>query len=310
MRLRSSLEKQACGRLVQSDKADISSVAGHKKRGFCGLWSRAAITALSGMMLEPSARAEQKPLWELGLGVGTLVFADYRGADSTHVYPIPVPYFVYRGKFFSADRNGVREKLFDQDLAELNISVNGTTPVRNNAARAGMPDLRPTLEIGPSLNVHLWRSASDQFKLDLRLPARFAFTVESSPRAIGGTLAPNLNLDVNDIGGLKGWYFGFLTGPLFSNRRYNEYFYAVTPQFATLTRPAYEPHGGYAGTQMITSVSKRYPSYWVGAFLRYDTLSGASFENSPLVKRAGYWSAGFGMAWMIGQSSRLVEAED
>jgi outer membrane scaffolding protein for murein synthesis (MipA/OmpV family) len=274
----------------------------------------AAITALIGTMLEPGARAEQKPLWELGLGAGALAFSDYRGADSTHVYPVPVPYFVYRGKFLLADRNGVRERLFNQDRVELTISVTGTPPARNNAAREGMPDLRPTLEVGPSLNTHLWRSDDGhdmgKWKLDLRMPARLAVTIESSPKAIGWTFAPQLNLDVTNIGGLHGWYFGVLAGPLFANRRYDEYFYAVAPQFERPTRPAYEPSGGYAGTQMIASVSKRYPSYWVGAFLRYDTLSGASFQNSPLVKSNSYWFAGFGIAWMIGQSSRLVEAED
>jgi len=43
-----------------------------------------------------------------------------------------------------------------------------------------MPDLRSTLEVGPSLNVHLWRSADTRLKLDVRLPARAAFTIEAS----------------------------------------------------------------------------------------------------------------------------------
>jgi hypothetical protein len=48
----------------------------------------------------------------------------------------------------------------------------------------------------------------------------------------------------------------------------------------------------------------------VGAYLRYDTLAGASFEGSPLVRRNSYWTGGFGIAWMIKQSSRLVEADE
>jgi len=35
-----------------------------------------------------------------------------------------------------------------------------------------------------------------------------------------------------------------------------------------------------------------------------------SFENSPLVRRDSYWSAGFGVAWLIRQSDRLVESDD
>ena len=61
---------------------------------------------------------------------------------------------------------------------------------------------------------------------------------------------------------------------------------------------------------MLAAVSKRYPKFWTGAYLRYDDLDGASFENSPLVKSHSYWSAGIGFAWMIGHSSRLVNVPD
>ena len=101
------------------------------------------------------AAAEDKPLWEFGLGAGAVSFADYRGADTTHVYVLPLPIFYYRGQFLKSDRRGIRGELFSQDWIELNISANATTPVRRNAARAGMPDLRSTVEIGPSLDLHL-----------------------------------------------------------------------------------------------------------------------------------------------------------
>ena len=262
----------------------------------------AAITAV--------AHAEEKPLWELGLGAGTLIFNDYRGADTTHVYPVPVPYVVYRGKFLRSDHNGVRGKLFDQQRIELNLSINGTTPVRNDSARHGMPDLRPTLEIGPSLDAHLWRSATERFRLDLRLPARAAYTIESSPHMVGVFVAPNLSLDVAQKPGAEGWKLGLLAGPLFANRRYDDYFYSVAPQYASPGRPAFAAAGGYAGTQFLTSLSRRYPDYWVGAYLRHDTLAGASFAASPLVRRDSYWSAGFGIAWIIRRSSVLVESDE
>src|ERR1700752_2340242 len=103
------------------------------------------------------ARAEPRPLWELGLGAGALIFHDYRGADTLHVYPVPVPYLVYRGKFLRSDHRGLRGRLLDQGRIPVNLGVKGTTPVRSDSARHGMPDLRPTLEVGPSLDVHLWK---------------------------------------------------------------------------------------------------------------------------------------------------------
>ncbi|HZO21352.1 MAG TPA: MipA/OmpV family protein [Steroidobacteraceae bacterium] len=275
-----------------------------------GTRRRTLTLAALAASLAIAAHADQKPLWEFGLGVGTVVFEDYRGADTTHAYVLPLPYLYYRGKFLQSDRNGIRGRLFDQDWIELNISLNATTPVRRNAARAGMPDLRPTFEIGPSLDMHLWKSASQKVKFDVRIPLRKAFTFEAPPRAIGWVFAPNASVDVADLAGLQGWYFGALAGPLFADRRYHDYFYTVAPQYATAERPAFQASGGYAGTQVLASLSKRYPAYWVGAYVRHDSLAGAVFESSPLVKRNSYWAGGLGIAWIIHQSAGTVEAAE
>jgi outer membrane protein len=257
-----------------------------------------------------SSTPSLKPLWEFGLGPAALILRDYRGADTSHAYPLPAPYFVYRGKFLQADRDGLKGKIFDQKLVELHISASATPPVRQSAARAGMPDLRPTVEIGPAFDTKVWRSNEDRVKFDFLLSARAAFSVEASPRMVGWLFDPHLNLDIADPFGQTGWQLGFLAGPLFADRRYHEYFYAVAPQYATAQRPAYEPKGGYAGTQFLTSLTKRFPGYWVGSYVRYDTLSGAAFAASPLVKENSYWSAGVAVAWMIKQSTRLVEANE
>jgi hypothetical protein len=190
------------------------------------------------------------------------------------------------------------------------LSVNATTPVRNDRERNGMPNLKSTVEFGPSLELHLLRSDDARIKFDLRMPLRAAFTVEASPRVIGWTFTPRFNLDVADPLGFTGWNLGLLTGPLFADRRYNDYFYTVAPRYATAARPVYQAVGGYAGTQVIAAGSKRFPHFWVGAYMRYDTLSGAAFVDSPLVQRKSYWSAGFGISWMIHRSSTMVEVPD
>jgi len=255
-------------------------------------------------------RADTEPLWEFGLGAGVLVLNDYRGADTTHLYLLPVPYFVYHGTLLKADRDGVRETLLNQERVELNISVSATPPVRSNAARAGMPDLRPTVEIGPQLTVHLWHNADQRLKLDLRVPARAAFTVEAVPQYVGTFLAPNIGIDVAEVPGAGGWKFGLLAGPLFASQRYDDYFYTVAPQYATLARPAYQAPGGYAGAQIVASLTRRYPSFWIGAYVRHDSLTGASFEASPLVQRDSYWSTGLAVTWIIRQSTQLVRSEE
>ena len=250
------------------------------------------------------------PLWEFGLGVGAFAFADYRGADTGELYPLPVPYFVYRGRFLRADREGLRGRLFRSDYAEINISLNATTPVRSSAtsARRGMPNLRPTFEIGPSLDLHLWRAADGRARLDLRLPLRTAVTVSAPPEAIGLFFAPRLNLDLVDVAGHSGWNLGMLAGPLFADRRYHGYFYEVAPAYADQSRPAYSAHGGYSGTQMLASLSVRKPGYWFGAYARFDALNGAAFIDSPLVRSNGYWAVGVAVAWMIARSPIMVDA--
>jgi outer membrane scaffolding protein for murein synthesis (MipA/OmpV family) len=258
------------------------------------------------------AFAASLPLWEAGLGAAALTLPDYRGADTSSTYLLPAPYFVYRGEFLKADRNGVRGLLFDTDRVEINLSMNATLPVssRNNAARSGMASLRPTVELGPTASITLWRSAAGKMKLDLRTPVRAAVTVESSPKAVGWLFAPNVNLDVKDPLGYAGWNLGMLAGPYYQTRKYNSYFYSVSPADATPARPRYEAPGGYAGSQFTAAISKRFERTWVGAFLRYDTLRGAVFEDSPLVKRSNAVSAGIAVTWVLGQSATMVDAVD
>jgi outer membrane scaffolding protein for murein synthesis (MipA/OmpV family) len=270
----------------------------------------AAAALLASMCCAVPAHATEAPLWEFGLGLGAIAFEDYRGSNTTHAYPLPVPYVVYNGKFLKADRDGVRGTLFNQDWMEINLSFNLTTPVRNDRERSGMPDLRSTVEVGPSFDFHLFRSDNRRVKLDLRMPLRYAATVESSPQIIGWTFSPRLNLDLRDPFGLPGWNLGLLAGPLFADQRYHDYFYSVAPQFATASRPEFQAKGGYAGTQTLAAFSKRYPKFWVGAYMRYDTLAGAAFVDSPLVQRKSYWTGGFGFAWMLRRSSQTVEIPD
>jgi outer membrane scaffolding protein for murein synthesis (MipA/OmpV family) len=268
------------------------------------------LAALAALCWAVPSYPKEAPLWEFGLGAGAIAFQDYRGSDTTHAYPLPVPYIVYNGKFLKADRDGVRGTLFNQDWLEVNLSFNLTTPVRNDRERSGMPDLRSTVEVGPSFDFHLLRSDDRRIKLDLRIPLRAAATVEASPRIVGWTFSPRLNLDLRNPFGLAGWNLGLLAGPLFADRRYHDYFYSVAPAFATASRPQFTAQGGYAGTQTLAALSKRYPKFWVGAYMRYDTLAGAAFVDSPLVQRKSYWTGGFGFAWMIQRSAQVVQIPD
>lgn len=256
--------------------------------------------------------ADEKPLWEFGLGVGGVTFPAYRGSDVQQTVALPVPYFVYRGDFFKSDRNGIRGIFFDTDRIDLNLSGSASIPVdsKDIKVREGMPDLKSTVEIGPSLNINLWRSGDRHRQLDLRLPARYAFTVETSPHSVGWQITPQLALDIIDPAAWRGWNFGLLGGPVFGTRQQHDYFYSVAQPYATTSRSAYQAPGGYAGWQVLAAVSKRFPTYWVGGFVRYDSLHGAVFNDSPLVTSRHYLAAGFAIAWIITESSVRVASDD
>ena len=268
------------------------------------------VAALICEFFAPPTMAKEEPLLEVGLGIGAIAFEDYRGSSTTHAYPLPIGYLLYNGDFLKADRDGVRGLLFNQSWVELNLSGNLTTPVKNDRERSGMPDLRSTVEAGPSLDFHLLKSADGKVKFDLRLPVRAAFTVQAVPKYIGWTFNPRLALDLKDPAGFTGWNVGLMAGPLFADRKYHNYFYSVAEEYATDSRPAYQASAGYAGFQTLGAISKRFPKFWVGAYARYDTLDGAVFADSPLVQKNSYWSAGFGISWIIHTSTRMVEVPD
>ena len=261
---------------------------------------------------EPAAvdkRARVKrPLWELGAGVAALRFPDYRGSDESGAYLLPLPYVVYRGDFLKADREGARAVLVDVERFEVEMSVSASVPTRSrsNAARNGMPDLPPSFEVGPKLNVSLLRVPDRNMKLELRMPVRAVVTVESSPHSVGRTFEPSLNLDFLR----NGWNIGLQAGPLFGDRRRHAHVYGVDPAFATPQRPAYRAGGGYAGWQALASTSRRFNGTWLGAFVRYDDLRGAVFADSPLVRRNHAFTMGVGVAWVFASSSVLVETDD
>lgn len=271
------------------------------------------LAALGLAAAAPSVQAgEEKPLWEIGVGAGAFSFPSYRGSDQTNNFLIPVPLFTYHGDFFKADRHGIRGSFFDSDKVDLTVSFALSPPAPSDdiKIRAGMPDLEATFEIGPQVDFTFWRSENRARFVKLLMPLRAAFTVEGSPKDIGWVFHPKLNMDITDIPAMPGWNLGMLAGPLFGDKRQHAYYYDVESRYATVGRPAYESKAGYAGMQYLVALSKRFPKYWVGGFVRYDNLNGAVFEDSPLVRQKDYFAAGFAITWVIGESSTRVMVDD
>jgi MipA family protein len=244
---------------------------------------------------------DESPKTELGMGVVVLQFPAYRGSAQRSTLVLPVPYLEYRGDFFKADRQGLRGELFDSERVELSVSLSGSPPTKSTeiALRKDMPDLKPSVEIGPQLNVLLSSPSNKSSTLKLRIPLRQGMTLESNPKNAGLTFSPNLNLDIANPFGLSGANLGFVVGPIFTSQKQNDYFYTVAAPYVTAARPAYKARSGYAGSQFLVSLSRRMGDVWVGSYVRYDNLRGAVFADSPLVATRNYVTAGIAVSYVF-----------
>jgi MipA family protein len=271
------------------------------------------VLLLCAVMPPSAAAAEPRPKWEAGAGATGLRLPDYRGSDESRGYLYPLPYFVYRGKVMRLDREGLRGVLLESDRVELDLSLLGSLPVdsEKNQARQGMPDLDPVLEIGPKLNVTLWRDRPKERRLDLRFALRGVIATDlRHTQDAGYVLHPHLYFDARpELPGGR-WDASAQIGPLYGSDRYHQYYYGVAPQFAAPERPAYQASAGYSGLVTGGSLRRRFKNFWVGTFVRYDALEGAVFEDSPLLKRRHYFAAGFAVAWIFAESKERVELDD
>lgn len=256
-----------------------------------------------GIVVLPMSVARAQPRLEIGVGTAVLGLPDYRGSDERHGYVLAFPYVVYRGERLRIDRSGVEARLFDSDRVSLDLSFTGNFALRStgNLARAGMPKLHPLLEAGPELVVHLLGDRSHANpRLDLRLATRAAIAVGGGRVTREGWVAnPYLRLHLPDGFG-TGVEMTATLGLQLASRRYQDYLYSVAPEFATSGRPAYDAPGGYAGVTSQLSAGRRTGPWWVGGFLRFDSLRGAhALEASPLVRTRQYAAAGLAVAWVF-----------
>lgn len=252
------------------------------------------------------------PLWDFGFGPGMVVYPDYHGSDHYNILPVPVPYFIYRGKILKYDDDGLRGKLIKNDYFKFDFSGGVGPPARSkeNKARKGMPSLDPAIELGLELDVHLINTGIH--KLDLVAANRWVTTlsIHDNPQRRGRFATVPLQYQ---------WIFGsaynrydkitFKAGPMFGSDAYHDYYYRVSKRYARDDRPEYNPTGGFGGMGYLLSYTHRIPTLWLTAFAKYEDLSQAVFSESPLVKTSNYWSCGIFIAYMIVSAPVPVEKE-
>ncbi len=262
---------------------------------------------------EGQPQDHRQPLWELGLGIGALSIPNYPGSDQTQNYVLPLPYVIYRGEVFKADRDGVRAQFAQGHRFEFDISLGGTPPVlsEDSDSRRGMPNLPPTVEIGPELRVHLARDTDDEnarrYEWNLHIPVRHSFTWSDGHLVqVGNVSYPHVNWKQKFRWLGQDWNLDTDLGAYINDRSYHQFFYDVPPRNATPTRPAFQAAGGYGGWEGTVFSSRRIDRFRVAGFLQFGSVGGAAFEESPLVRRSLVLSAGVLVNYVFWVSTQTV----
>ncbi len=259
---------------------------------------------LLALLLPWSSHAQGLPKWEVGVGMINLHLPYYRGSDASRNYLILYPHLIYRGERVNLDEQGVKSWLFQSNRVQLDFSLAAGLPVpaNQNSRRTGMEALEPTVEIGPSLSVHLWRAEKKNRTLRLVLPLRSAFSLDlpNLPHE-GWVFSPYLQLSLAHYD-RNYWQGAISWGPIFADAQYHNYFYGVEARYASASRPAYHSAGGYAGQRLTFILKRKWENKIISAFIRLDSLNGAVFEDSPLVASKSYHIAGIAVTWMMATS--------
>jgi outer membrane scaffolding protein for murein synthesis (MipA/OmpV family) len=242
------------------------------------------------------------PLWEAGVGGLYLSTPAYPGADTQSQRGLALPFLLYRGEILRSDQQGIGARLLHSDTTEFDVGFAASLPAHSNdvKAREGMPDLGTLLEFGPRVKYKL-ADIGPNTTMRLELPLRAVIEVRDGLRRQGWTLEPRLVYAIRENNG--DWTREVHFGAVFGDRRINQYFYEVQPQFATAARPAYSAQSGLMLLRAGLFGSRRMsPDLRLFGFLRYESYAGAANRDSPLMKKPTGASVGFGLAWTLARS--------
>ena len=246
--------------------------------------------------------------WTMGAGIGVFDYHLYPGAKETSRLILPVPYFTFRSPKFEIDR-GIKSFLYHSEKIVIDISADFGLPADSDdtLARKGMPDLDFMVQLGPSLEFLLNDKNKNYFDVRFEIPVRVAYATDFRDiENIGYLFEPRFSFNHRRLA-KTGLSHKATLGLKFATQDFHSYYYDVAPEFSTATRPAFKSDAGFGGSFVKYRISYKSTTksssnfvYW--AFLRYQSLRGAQFEDSPLVLKDDYYFAGIGFAWIFAGS--------
>jgi MipA family protein len=259
---------------------------------------------------DPDESRPRLPLWEAGIGVGTLVLPAYKGSSTARVYIAPLPYFVYRGEILRANRDGVGLKVLGAQNWKLDLSLSGELPVESSGTkREGMKNLPLVGEVGAVLKYDFFNSPSLQWQL--RVPLRYATGIRlSGLQSVGWISDPGVWVtgDVSLLGAR--WDWGASVNVNFQNETFNNFYYRVGAADATPTRSRYSASSGYSGADLRIGAIRRIGRFVASGFVGMSNISGATFGNSPLVQQTTNFYGGVALFWVFKKSNEVAAIDN
>lgn len=243
--------------------------------------------------------------WELGIGAGSVRYPVYDGAVEAQYLTVPFPYIAYHAPHLSVTNNRVRGIVIAASNWSLDVDFSGQPHVESDRTRErlGMPDLQWLGEVGPALRYEAWEDTTGMTELDVVLPYRAAVSAQGlTLHHRGAVFAPRLELDHDLADGPQHLDWDASLTLVYNDKGYDQYYYGVTPGFATAARPVYDAPGGYAGYRAEVGVNWHRRDFVYGGFIKYTSLKGAAFLNSPLVGSSGGLSLGVSVSWILQHS--------
>jgi len=252
--------------------------------------------------------AQAKSHLELGAGVFTMKLPHYPGAEQHKTYVLPTPYVYYTSDTFKVDRNQFTGFMWRNGNLHLDISAGAGISINSddNDARAQMPDLDWVLELGPSLKYFMTGDPTSENRWFSEFFVRKAIATDfRSLSDVGWRYGPSMSyqrqLFAQDQHNVM---LTIRANANFSDSKYLDYYYGVPVQYQKEQRQQYSADTGYAGSDLSVGLTYKSSKIFVGGFIRYYALDGATVQDSPLFFKKNNWSAGLGIVWIFYHKNR------
>jgi outer membrane protein len=266
-----------------------------------------ASAQVSRAQATPANPAARLPLWEAGLFGIAITQPAYPGSEERVSRALGLPFLIYRGRYFRAERGVVGLRALKTPRVELDVGFAATLGSHSSdiAARQGMADLGTLIEFGPRLKINLGDISNGRRNSRLQFPLREVIDIDHGFVSRGIAFEPEWVTDTRLPGH---WFVSTSLGAMFGDTKLGDTFYGVAPGEATAARNSYTASGGLIALRAgLLAAHTLTPDVRMFYIFRIESLAGAANRDSPLVRRHVGWGAGIGLSWTLARSERSTE---